>query len=248
VVEQPEVHSPIPVIDPGLDFSKFKHDNANHSRFPCALCHERKDNSAAPRLPGHQPCSGCHVAQFADNKNAMCTICHTNVDNGDMKGFPTLRSFNAVFQHGKHLRQANCTDCHRPSRGGGRALSIPAGLRAHTACFQCHSPGAKSGDRNIDSCDTCHSPGRPGAPVAEWAKAFESTPFSHKNHRMECTACHTVAAAGIRGNQVGAPVAAMHKAPAKALSCASCHNNKRAFGGDDFSDCTRCHRGSSYKF
>ena len=43
-------------------------------------------------------------------------------------------------------------------------------------------------------------------------------------------------------------VASMHFPPRGALSCASCHNNKRAFGGDDFQDCRRCHRGGNFKF
>jgi hypothetical protein len=28
----------------------------------------------------------------------------------------------------------------------------------------------------------------------------------------------------------------------------SCHNDKRAFGGDDFSDCKRCHQGPTFRF
>lgn len=239
--------SAIPVIDPNADFSKFQHSNPTHARFPCALCHERKDNSATPKLPGHMPCAGCHTAQFADNKSAICAICHTDAETGTVKAFPGLKSFNVVFKHAKHLSVANCADCHTPARNGV-ALSIPAGLNAHNACFQCHSPGAQSGERSIDSCNVCHQPGKFGGNVSEWARAFVKTPFSHADHRLECTACHNVRADAPRGSQVSAPLAAMHLAPKNAQSCASCHNNKRAFGGDDFSDCRRCHQGSSYKF
>jgi hypothetical protein len=28
----------------------------------------------------------------------------------------------------------------------------------------------------------------------------------------------------------------------------SCHNGKRAFGGDDFSVCKRCHNGKKWQF
>jgi hypothetical protein len=28
----------------------------------------------------------------------------------------------------------------------------------------------------------------------------------------------------------------------------SCHNGKRAFGDNDFSVCTRCHKGSTWHF
>jgi len=76
----PTEFSPVPVIDPNADFSKFKHSNAEHARFPCALCHERKDDSATPKLVGHIPCSSCHTAQFADKNSAICTICHTNTE------------------------------------------------------------------------------------------------------------------------------------------------------------------------
>jgi c(7)-type cytochrome triheme protein len=238
--------SAVPVIDPGMDFSQFQHTDPAHARFPCALCHERKDNSATPKFSGHLPCSGCHVAQFADNKSAICTICHTDAAAGTLKRFPALKSFNAVFNHARHLGQASCIACHKPLQKGA-ALSIPSGLNAHNACFQCHSPGAKSGERNIDSCGTCHQQGKPGGKISEWVKAFERTPFSHAAHRQDCTTCHSVKAIATRGGQVGAPLAAMHNAPKTVQSCASCHNNKRVFGGDDFSDCTRCHKGPSYK-
>jgi hypothetical protein len=28
----------------------------------------------------------------------------------------------------------------------------------------------------------------------------------------------------------------------------SCHNGKRAFGGDDFTVCVRCHKGNNWHF
>ena len=236
----------VPAINPDADFSKFQHSNPTHARFPCALCHERKENSATPKLPGHIPCSSCHVQQFADNKNAICTICHKDVETGIVKAFPVLKSFNVIFDHAKHLRQANCASCHTPTRNGV-ALSIPSGLNAHNACFVCHSPGAKSGEKNIDSCDVCHQPGK-SFKVSDWARTFETTPFSHASHKLNCEACHSTQAGAARGRQVSAPIAAMHVARKNTMSCASCHNNKRAFGGTDFSDCRRCHRGNSFKF
>lgn len=240
--------SPVKVIDPNADFSKFQHSNPEHERFPCALCHERKDNSATPKLVGHMPCAGCHTAQFADNKNAICTICHTNTETGTVKAFPALKSFNVVFDHAKHLRQTNCATCHKPTRNGV-AKSIPSGLNAHNSCFQCHSPEAKSGEQDIASCNTCHQPGKFGGRTSEWARVYETTPFSHAGHRLDCATCHNIKAGAGRGNQVTTSlVAAMHFAPKNAQSCASCHNNKKAFGGDDFSDCRRCHRGNNFKF
>lgn len=239
--------SPAPSINPNADFSKFQHSNAEHARFPCALCHERKDNSATPKLPGHIPCASCHTAQFADNKNAICTICHKDAESGEVKPFPPLKSHNVIFDHAKHLRQTNCTTCHKPLRNGV-AVSIPAGFNAHNSCFQCHTPDAKSGEKNINSCNVCHQPGKFGGRIRETAQTYEKTPFSHASHKFACTDCHSVKAGAARGNQLTAPVAAMHFPPKNVQSCASCHNNKRAFGGDDFSDCRRCHKGNDFKF
>lgn len=242
----PEV-PPIPVINPNAEFSKFKHSNAEHARFPCALCHERTDNSATPKFSGHLPCAGCHTAQFADNKNLICTICHSNAETGAMKRFPGLKSFNAVFDHSSHTRLTNCASCHQSTKNGV-AISIPANLNAHNSCFSCHSPGAVSGEKKIDSCDTCHQPGKPVGKVSESAQAYQKTPFKHSAHKLNCTECHTIRAGASRGNQVTATTAAMHFPPKNVQSCATCHNNKRAFGGEDFSDCRRCHRGDTFKF
>jgi c(7)-type cytochrome triheme protein len=228
------------------DSSKFRHSSEQHARMPCSLCHKREDNSATPRLPGHLPCSGCHVQQFADNQNPMCTICHTSAGSSALKRFPPLRSFNARFNHATHTRQTNCATCHRPARRGV-ALSIPAGFNAHTSCFQCHSSNAS---REISSCGTCHQPGSRPRAVSESARAFRVN-FSHAEHgraNLNCATCHSVRAGMGRGRQVTAPLASMHFAPVRAQSCASCHNNRRAFGGEDFSDCKRCHQSKNFRF
>src|SRR3982751_228233 len=65
----------------GGDFSVFSHQNQMHARLPCLLCHRREDNKPQPRLPGHTPCSGCHVQQFADSNSRICTICHTDAQS-----------------------------------------------------------------------------------------------------------------------------------------------------------------------
>jgi hypothetical protein len=237
----------VPVMDPNTDFSKFKHSNPTHARFPCALCHERKDNAATPKFSAHLPCAGCHTGQFSSNKNDICTICHTNSETGTMKTFPALKSFNVKFDHTRHTRLTNCAACHQSSRNG-TAFSIPNGLAAHNSCFSCHSPEAESRGRKIDSCGTCHQPGTFSGRISDWAKAYEKTPFKHSSHNLNCASCHQIKTGAGRGNQVTAPVAAMHFAPKNVQSCASCHNNKRVFGGEDFSDCRRCHRGHTFKF
>jgi hypothetical protein len=60
---------------------------------------------------------------------------------------------------------------------------------------------------------------------------------------LACAACHKV-----RGRQVSSPLPLNHHAPAGASSCATCHNGQRTFGGDDFSVCKRCHKGSAWRF
>ncbi|HKP68677.1 MAG TPA: cytochrome c3 family protein [Pyrinomonadaceae bacterium] len=213
---------------------------------PCLVCHVRNDNSAGMRYSGHIPCASCHQEQFAQgNSSPMCYICHTETG---VKAFPGLKSFSVSFDHGRHTKLTNCATCHRPTRRGV-ALSIPSRTSAHTTCFQCHGPGARSGEKDIATCSTCHQPGRPPR-TSESAKAFGMN-FSHSEHArkgLSCSQCHMVMAGGGRGRQVTSPTAAMHLVSSRVKSCASCHNNQRAFGGNDFSDCKRCHQGRSFGF
>ncbi|MEO8436444.1 MAG: cytochrome c3 family protein [Pyrinomonadaceae bacterium] len=233
------------------DFSKFKHANPNHTRLPCLLCHKRETNAARPATPGgngHLPCAGCHTQQFASSSGPICTICHTDAQSGKLKPFPRLSSFNMRFDHARH-RNVGCATCHKPARAGV-ALSIPAGFSAHTTCFGCHAPSAKSGEQNISSCGVCHQPGR-FVRTRETAAAFR-VGFSHAKHDrsegLSCNECHRVRAGVARGLQVSAPQPLNHHASAGALSCMSCHNGKRAFGGDDFAACKRCHTGNTWHF
>ncbi len=230
------------------DYSRFDHRNQYHGRLPCLLCHRRDDNSPRigfPGKPNHLPCAGCHTVQFSDPASPICTICHTNADAGLMKRFPGLKSFGSKFDHSRH-RGVNCATCHRPVQRGV-ALSIPSGPTAHVTCFQCHS--SRSSDSMV-SCGTCHQPGRL-VRTSQSAAAFRKN-FSHASHvagrNMNCTTCHTVRPGAARGRQMSAPQASMHFAPGKAQSCATCHNGKRAFGSDDFSNCRRCHEGKTFKF
>ena len=231
------------------DFSQFKHDDRIHARLPCLLCHRRENNSPQPSLPGkaaHAPCTGCHAQQFSDQAGAICTICHTDVQSGKVKAFPLLRSFDARFDHAKHA-EAACATCHRRNRGGV-GLSIPSRLNAHVTCFGCHTPNAQANGRNISSCSTCHQLGRL-VRTSEQATAYR-VGFSHANHdaNLACASCHRVRAGLPRGRQVSAPLPLNHHAQAGAFSCATCHNGQRAFGGDDFSACKRCHKGSTWHF
>jgi c(7)-type cytochrome triheme protein len=239
------------VVQP--DYAQFKHDDRNHARLPCLLCHRRESNAPQPTLPGkasHAPCTGCHAQQFANPASEICSVCHTDAQSGKLKPFPSLRSFDVSFDHSRHAAVgARCATCHRPNRGGG-ALSIPSRLNAHVTCFGCHTPNAKSNGRNISSCGTCHQLGR-FVRTSEKAAAFR-VGFTHASHdaseKLMCVECHKVRAGLPRGRQVSAPLALNHHAPDRSSSCATCHNGERAFGGDDFAACKRCHKGSQWRF
>lgn len=235
------------------DYSQFKHDDRNHARLPCLLCHRRENNSPQPTLPGkaaHAPCTGCHAQQFSNPASEICTICHTDVQSGKVKVFPPLRSFDVRFDHAKHTAVgAACVTCHRRNRNGV-GLAIPSRLNAHVTCFACHTPNAQVNGRNISSCSTCHHLGRL-VRTSDQGPAYR-VGFSHANHdaseKLTCAACHQVRAGLPQGRQVSAPLPLNHHAPGKASSCATCHNGQRVFGGDDFSACKRCHRGSAWHF
>lgn len=243
-----------PLAEPQADYSRFKHTNPQHSRLPCLLCHRRENNSPQPvRSIGHTPCSGCHTAQFADASHPICTVCHNDPQSARVKPFPALHSFTVLFDHATHARRgvrpaSNCAACHRPE-ARGVALSIPAGFSAHTTCFSCHTPGAQSRGRDISSCNTCHRLGNYRR-TPETAPAYRVN-FSHAEHTRKglgCSECHMVRAGAARREQVSAPQPLMHHASPRAQSCQTCHDNRRAFGGDDFSDCKRCHEGNAWHF
>ena len=238
------------------DFSKFSHASDAHRGIDCASCHHRADNSPPPRLPGHKACTDCHLQQFvAAPASPMCAICHTGLESRDppVKSFPRLASFNVKFDHAQHTTgggrpESGCAACHQPARRGV-ALSMPAGLDAHARCYTCHTPQAKAAGRDIASCGVCHSLA-PYRRTATTAPSFRLG-FSHAAHGarqgLTCASCHAVRAGLAQGAQVSAPRAAQHFPPARAQSCATCHDNRRAFGGEDFGDCKRCHTGPTFR-
>jgi c(7)-type cytochrome triheme protein len=129
-------------------------------------------------------------------------------------------------------------------------MTIPTGFNAHVSCYQCHGPQAKSGDRDISSCGTCHQLGGYSRTSTQ-AAAFR-VGFSHAKHgtaeKLSCAECHSLKAGAPQRRQVTSPLPLNHHAPIGSRSCASCHNGKRAFGGDDFSVCTRCHQKAQWRF
>jgi hypothetical protein len=247
------------VQGPELDYSNFRHTSQRHASLACSSCHQRSDNSATPRFPGHKACTGCHLAQFVTPNVPMCVICHTDVNNSNppLKSFPLKfnESFNVKFDHAQHMTgaarpQSGCSTCH--SRIGGRAaaLRIPAGIAAHNQCYTCHTPSSKSpSGREIASCAVCHDQ-RPYSRTTTNARAFRFA-FSHAKHgtgqRLACADCHLLTAGAPQSRQVSSPAASEHF-PAARQTCLTCHNGRRSFGGDlAFKDCRRCHTSATFK-
>jgi c(7)-type cytochrome triheme protein len=244
---------------PNPDYSTFKHTSQRHVLLPCTSCHVRADNSATPTFPGHKACTNCHLAQFVTPSVPMCSICHADVNssNPPLKGFPAnfKESFNAKFDHAQHMtgpaRPPNgCPACHGRTGGRAAALSIPANLSAHRQCYTCHTPGSKSSaGREIASCGVCHEQ-RPYSRTTINARAFRFS-FSHAKHgraqRLDCLDCHRLSAGLPQSRQVSSPATAEHF-PVRGMTCLTCHNGKRSFGGDlAFKDCRRCHTAASFR-
>lgn len=215
-----------------VDFSKFKHNSERHSTVPCLLCHQQNDESAQPKFSSHTPCAGCHTPQFKDENHPICMVCHTERGSEKLKPFPAMASFKANFNHSAHLKEANCATCHKPQ---GNGMTIPARANAHATCFQCHTSDKIVGEKNIGSCSTCHEPGTPNRINASMENVGFN--FNHEKHsRVNCNSCHNAAS----GNKMSGITISMHSGAAN--SCATCHNEKTAFGANDFSDCRRCHQ------
>jgi len=236
--------------------SAFSHTTGQHAAQSCDSCHRRADNSPRPALPGHKSCIDCHYPQFTAASGEFCAACHTDLAsrNPPLKAFPALRSFNARFDHAQHSTGAarpaeGCNACHLTARRGV-ALSIPSGLAAHENCYQCHTPGARSGGRDISSCAACHALGRHSRTPTN-APAYR-VGFAHASHGprqgLNCASCHNLRAGAPQGRQVTSPAPTQHFGSARAQSCMTCHDNRRAFGGEDFRDCKRCHRGQTFRF
>jgi cytochrome c7-like protein len=240
------------------DFSRFRHDRTHIEKRSCNDCHQRRDNAASPRLPGHKACTDCHLPQFVTPNVPMCAICHTNLESSDppVKNFPSLQSFNARFDHAQHNTGAarpaeGCAACHRPAGRRAAAMTIPAGLNAHTQCYTCHTPGAQSSGRDISSCGACHTVGRFARTPAA-SRSFVA--FRHSTHGprqgMGCNDCHNLRAGLPQSRQVTAPRFAQHFAAGGATSCATCHNDRRRIGGRTvfgdarFDNCAKCHTSS----
>ena len=242
-----------------VDYSKFLHTSQKHSSLACNSCHERTDNSATPRFPGHKACTDCHRGQFTTPAIPMCLICHADTKSGNppLKAFPASfnERFNVKFDHALHMKgdarpQQGCNGCHTPANRGV-ALSIPANLAAHTGCYTCHTPSSKSAaGREIASCGVCHGQ-QAYRPTPATARSYRYA-FNHSDHgsreRLACTDCHKLTPGAPQTRQVSSPAPAEHFFSTRGMNCATCHNGRRTFGGDlAFKDCRRCHTGPTFR-
>ncbi len=244
-----------------LDYTNFRHTSQRHASLACTACHERAgDNSATPRFPGHKACTSCHLAQFVTPNVPMCVICHADVNssNPPLKGFPSKfkEGFNVKFDHSQHMRgsaraQNGCSSCHGRLGARPAALGIPGGIAAHNQCYTCHTPSSKSSSgREIASCGVCHD-ARAFSRTSTNARSFRFA-FSHAKHssaqRLACADCHLLSAGLPQSRQVSSPSAIEHFPASRGMTCLTCHNGKRSFGGDlAFKDCRRCHTGGSFR-
>jgi c(7)-type cytochrome triheme protein len=247
-----------PLQQSGGDFSKFSHSTQRHASLACAACHTRDaNNSTRPALPGHKACTDCHLPQFVTNNIPMCAICHTDVQSGNppVKGFPTLASFNAKFDHAQHNTGAarpasGCAACHTPAARRAAAMTIPAGFNAHSQCYTCHTPNSQAAGRDIASCGVCHSLTARYFRTPTNARAFRAS-FSHATHgarqRLGCNDCHNLRAGLPQSRQVTATLVSQHFNTTRAQTCMTCHNGRRAFGDADFNDCKRCHKAQTFR-
>jgi hypothetical protein len=246
--------------DSNRDYSKFLHSSQKHSALACNSCHERTDNSATPRFPGHKACTDCHRSQFTTPQIPMCVICHTNTSSGNppLKNFPVSfnEPFNVKFDHAQHNNgaarpQRGCAGCHSSPINRGAGLSIPANLTAHNGCYTCHTPSSKSAaGREIASCGVCHDQ-KSYRPTPTNARSYRYA-FSHADHgtreRLACTDCHRLTAGAAQTRQVSSPAASEHFVTTRSSTCLTCHNGRRSFGGDlAFKDCKRCHSGPTFR-
>jgi hypothetical protein len=255
--------------DQNIDFSKFRHDSDKHRSLACSDCHQRSGDNVNPTydgkasLPGHKACTDCHLPQFTQANNPICYICHTAVENNQnapVKPFPGLRSFNAIFTHAQHNTGAarpasGCAACHTTMGRRSAAMSIPAHLNAHAQCYTCHKPDAQANGRNIGSCSTCHELGG-YARTPTGARSY-AVSFSHATHGrrqgLNCVDCHKLTNATAQRQQVTQPRPLEHFGSSRAQTCMTCHNDRRRFNGKtvfgetNFKDCTRCHKGTTFR-
>lgn len=225
---------------------KFNHTSQRHGQIKCDACHVRRADAVKPVMPGHRACIACHIREFTSKEFGICSNCHEGIKAVQPKvlTFPERQTFGTEFSHKTHAtyvsgeRRADCSSCHAVA---GARTTFPA----HRECYVCHKApdqvkaGEKAGGAN---CGECHTTTGDKKPPSAMSKAYNYR-FTHQVHAqregISCSECHKVL--GESGTQVAVPQLREHRG-AGFQGCGSCHNGRRAFGGELVSNaCIRCH-------
>jgi c(7)-type cytochrome triheme protein len=227
---------------------KTKFDHAKHNQLKCDQCHVRKADAVKPVLPGHGACISCHIKQFTSTQFGICSNCHEGITavQPPVVAFPERQTFGVEFSHKTHAtyvggeKRADCSSCHAVT---GARTTFPA----HRECYVCHKapdqvkPNEKVGGA---SCGECHTTSGDKKPPSAMSNAYNFR-FTHQVHSQRegiaCVECHNVLE-DQSAAQVSLPQLKEHRAPGYMKSCGSCHNGRRAFGGElGDNACIRCH-------
>lgn len=231
------------------NYGTFLHSVPEHDEINCDSCHKRESSSNKLEFPVHDSCISCHLSEFTNTGSGICAMCHDELKSmpATMKPFPVRfnEQFNMKFDHAAHMKgdaapPEGCAACHQPQ---GAAKTIPSGIGSHTTCFVCHTA-----ESEIGSCSFCHESAPYQRTIA--TRTIFKAAFSHADHTfrqgISCADCHSVKAGAPQSKQVISPVGVQHFSAPAAVSCRTCHNDKRAFGEQDFANCKRCHDGPGF--
>ena len=211
-----------------LDPASFPHEKTGYS----LRGHERTPEGAKVG------CSGCHPTDVVHFDVAVCSDCHTELDQSFMGQHTAtfgaeclpchdgVDRYGAGFDHsqvpftlvGKHA-EVPCAECHV------QASTVDALQQTPQACYSCHAKDDEhKGDFGQD-CGQCHS-------ADDWANAtFDHSkskfPLTGAHADVDCDKCH------VNGEFKGT-----------AADCVSCHEepgfHANAFGAQS-TQCAVCH-------
>lgn len=224
-------------------FKAFSHKIPEHTQFACNTCHSREPKGVKSQLGGHESCIGCHMNEWIAEEQAICFVCHKDLNSNDppVNAFPAkfIEGFNMRFDHAVHEKRTACSDCHDPS---GPGKTIPIGFQAHSNCYGCHTAESRLGQ-----CSVCHE-------LAPYNRTTQSeynfrAIFRHGDHNgVGCNECHNVVAGAPNSRQV-TNIQILEHRTSPGNNCLQCHNGRRAFSGNnslDVNNCVRCHGGAIY--
>lgn len=225
---------------------KTKFDHAMHGQLACDQCHVRKADAIKPVMPGHRACISCHIKEFTSTQFGICANCHEGIKALQPKvlAFPERQTFGVEFSHITHVtyvsgdNRSDCLSCHRVT---GARTTFPA----HRECYVCHKAPdqVKAGEKvGGSSCSQCHTSTADKKSPSAMSKAYNYR-FTHQVHvqreGINCAVCHRVLGEG--AVQVSLPQLREHRGGGF-QGCSSCHNGRRAFGGELVHNaCARCH-------